>query len=262
MSGAEVIAVVGVISNVISTINFCKEVVAETVSLRRNSKDIPQAYKSLQVVLPWVALTLKKTQDRVEKGEMDDETVKCLRPVLDGCRLKLKELEEVFREMKADEKAGRVRLFFKSAANLTHKEKVNGLANDIMRYHHMIYQAGAVPLSSDEVSGIVQKLGTKMDGLEELVKELKVSCLNSHVGRAHRRQTKQPMPSSISLGSASANSQNFQSTSNSNNTTLYGPTQIINHYNLIHAQVVGTLQTEDGTIPRVVEGAKLKVRLS
>ena len=181
MSGAEFIAVVGVISNVVSVINFCKEAVSETIALRKNSKDIPQAYKSLQLVLPWVALTLKKTKDRIERGELDSETVKSLTPVIDGCRLKLKELEEVFREMKASDNAGKIRLFFKSASNLTHKDKVNTLANEIIRYHHMIYQAGATPLSSDEISGIVKNLGTKLDGVEDLIKELKVSRPYSHV---------------------------------------------------------------------------------
>ena len=67
------------------------------------------------------------------------------------------------------------------------------------------------------------------------------------------------MPSNLSLGSASASTQNFQTSSNnttsSSNVTFSGTTQINNYYHVYNGQVVDVMKTEFGNVPRVVEGA-------
>ena len=175
MSGLEFIAVIEVISNVISVINFCGHVVDDTVAIRKHTRDVPKAYQSLQVILPLVELTLVKTQRRMDEGLMDKETGDRLQPAIEGCSSKVNELANIFRRMRPQENTGRFKLFFKSAANLTHADKVNTLAEEIMRYHLLICQAGAAPPSSQEIEKAVDKVGVKLDGkVEELVSQLKV----------------------------------------------------------------------------------------
>ena len=175
MSGAEFIAVASVISNVVSVLNFCNSVVLDTIALHKKKRDVPKAFESLQVVLPLVELTLTKTKARIDAGELDKETAKSLAPALEKCSSKVNELANVLRRMRPTENAGRFWLFFKSASNLSQQGKVDALAEEIMRYHLVIYQAGAVPLSTPEIEKTINKAETKLDSkVEELVSQLKV----------------------------------------------------------------------------------------
>ena len=175
MSGLEFVTIIGIISNVVSVINFCSNAIDETIAVRKNTRDVPQAYQSLQVILPLVELTLHKTQQRIDEGEIDKKIGESLKPALEGCQTKVNELANVFRRMRPQENSGRLKLFFKSAANLTHADKVNALAEEIMRYHLLIYQAGAPPLSSQEIDKAVDRVGAKLDSqVENLISKLKV----------------------------------------------------------------------------------------
>ena len=175
MSGAEFIAVVGVISNVVSVINFCSRVVDETIAARRRTRDVPKAYESLKAVLPLVQLTLTRTQNRIEAGEVDKATVQPLQPLIKQCGEKVNDLANVFRRMQHEQNSSRFRMLFKSAKNLTQDTKVNTLAESILRDHLLICQHGAAPINSEEIDGIVDKVGAKLDShIDKLISELKV----------------------------------------------------------------------------------------
>ena len=261
MSGAEFITIIGIISNVVSVINFCSNVIDDTIAIRKNTRDVPQAYQSLQVILPLVELTLNKTQQRIDAGEIDKKTAESLKPAIQGCQTKVNELANVFRRMRPQENTGRLKLLFKSATNLTHADKVNALAEEIMRYHLLIYQAGAPPLSSQEIEKAVDRVGVKLDSqVANLVSQLKVRQTDLPQSlELMEFQAKQSVPSSLSLGSATASTQNFQTSSS--NVTFSGTTQINNYYHVYNGQIVDVMKTEFGSVPRVVEGAAQPTKL-
>ena len=263
MSGAEFIAVASVIGNVVAVLNFCNSVVLDTIALHKKRRDVPKAFESLQVILPLVELTLTKTKARIDAGELDKDTARSLAPALENCSAKVNELANVFRRMRPGENTGRFKLFFKSASNLSQQGKVDALAEEIMRYQLIIYQAGAVPLSTPEIEKTVEKAEVKLDGkVENLVSQLKVCkfeflALRDLTVRKEKAPVPSSMPSSLSLGSANASTQNFQT--NSSTVSFNGQTQITNHYNVYHAQVVGVMMTDTGPVPRVVEGMQSKM---
>jgi hypothetical protein len=186
MSGAEFLTVLGIISNVTAVVDFCGKVLEETIALRKNAREVPKVYHRLRVVLPLIELTLKKSKARIESGEMDREIQESLKPVVESCQVKVKELATVFEHMQASNNAGRVKLFFKSAANLWQEGKVNGLADEIMHYHLLICQTGAATLTTDEVTNVVKKFGANIDArVEELIKEIKVGLMNHLDGGWH-----------------------------------------------------------------------------
>lgn len=179
MSGAEFLAVVGVISNVVSVLNFCKSVVEDTIALHQKTRDVPKAFENLQVVLPLFELTLIKTKAQIDAGELDQETAKTLKPAVESCQAKVNELANAFERMKPAENTSRFKLLFKSASNLSHESKVNELAEEIMRYQLVIYQAGAVPLTSQEIEKTVDRVGARLDDkIKDLVSQLKASFIS------------------------------------------------------------------------------------
>jgi N-terminal domain on NACHT_NTPase and P-loop NTPases len=174
MAGLETLAVVGILANLAAITRFCSIVVEQGVAFHR-SKEVPRALRSLQVVLPLIELTLEKTQNSGDAGKLEARTCEKLIPVVEDCKMKLEELKAKLQHMIPADDASKPKTLWKQFWGQIREKEINALANDIMRSHLLIHQAGAVVPTSNEVTAVTTKVDFRLDErIEDMIKQLLV----------------------------------------------------------------------------------------
>ena len=73
MSGAEAVAVISIIANITALTDFTCGVISRTKEYGENAHDVPRAFRDIKTELPLICSTLKRTEDRVRSGILDDD---------------------------------------------------------------------------------------------------------------------------------------------------------------------------------------------
>jgi hypothetical protein len=142
MSGAEALAVIGIIANVIALVDFTTDTIRRFQDFKEKQDTVPQAFHDLASRLPLIGTTLRKTKARAEAGEVDEQTSKALRPVVEGCEIKLRELKRIFEKILPKDNAGKLTIFWKAWRSQSYDKTVERIANAIghdlqaLTYHH------------------------------------------------------------------------------------------------------------------------------
>ena len=109
MSGVEALAVISIIANIVALTDFSRNVISQIKKYGESAPEVPKAFRDIQAVLPLISRTITRTQDQINSGILDDDICKVLRPVLEGCENKLKQLEAVFEDVMAPEGASKLK---------------------------------------------------------------------------------------------------------------------------------------------------------
>jgi hypothetical protein len=142
MSGAEGLAVISIIANVIALVDFTTDTIRRFQDFKEKQDTVPQAFHDLASRLPLISTTLGKTKARAEAGEVDEQTSKALRPVVEGCEIKLKELKRIFEKILPKGEAGKLSVFWKAWRSQSYNKTIERIANAIghdlqaLTYHH------------------------------------------------------------------------------------------------------------------------------
>ena len=140
MSGAEALAVISLIANIVALTNFSRDVVSQIKEYGENAHEVPKAFRDIQAELPLISSTLHRTQDQVESGMLDDDTCKALRPVLEGCEKKLKQLKGIFQKVMAEEGASILKRGLMTIKSLRKDKDVQEIAQSLHRFvAHLTY---------------------------------------------------------------------------------------------------------------------------
>ncbi|KAF2190167.1 TPR-like protein [Zopfia rhizophila CBS 207.26] len=92
---AEAFAVVGIVANIIQLVDFGSRVLARFEEYQSKLGDIPGAFRHIRAELPALLDALQQTKAAIDTGSIKDETKKALLPVVEGCRLQIKLLDDV-----------------------------------------------------------------------------------------------------------------------------------------------------------------------
>ena len=172
---AEGIVVLSAIKTVVDVVRVCYNLVDDVQSVRGGLKELPKAFDSLRTVLPLIALTLEKTERRIAAGGLDEETCEALEPVIAQCHGKIQELQATLERLKPGKNASKWKVFGKAVYGLTQKKDFTTLAEEIMKYHVLIYQAGAIAPSPEEIGTITRRAQTSLDdSVQRMIEQLQV----------------------------------------------------------------------------------------
>ena len=94
MSGAEAIAVLGVISSIISIIDGTKQI----YDAATNARGLPEAFREVADRLPVIESILNSAKRHVEEKNIDNDSCQGVRHVVEACEEKAKKLDELFRK--------------------------------------------------------------------------------------------------------------------------------------------------------------------
>lgn len=94
MSGAEVVAVLGIISSVIAIVDGVKQV----YDAASNAAGLPEAFREVVGRLPIVRRILQGAEQRVRNGVVGNQSYPAIRSLIDACKKKSTELGIDFSE--------------------------------------------------------------------------------------------------------------------------------------------------------------------
>ena len=147
MSGAEALAVIGIISNIAAIVDFGVKVYDRAKGFDGDLRAIPGEFQEVRRILPLISKSLENTRINAASGKVDENTCKTLRPVLEGCHAKIRDLNTIFKNVLPSERASKWTRSWKAISSVRQDKKVKVLANRIwddvqaLTYHHVSYNA-------------------------------------------------------------------------------------------------------------------------
>ncbi|KAI9775356.1 MAG: hypothetical protein M1839_001272 [Geoglossum umbratile] len=164
MSGAEALAVISIISNIVTLVDISIEVFDRAKAFSGDVKEVPKAFQDVQSVLPLVANTLRKTQGQAESGQVDEATCKALRPVVEGCKRKVTELNTIFQNVLPADGASKWSQKWKAVSSMGQDKKGKAIAAAILvdmqtlTYYHIAEGPTAAQVAS--ITAAISKMTT------------------------------------------------------------------------------------------------------
>jgi hypothetical protein len=92
MSGAEAIVVLGVISSIISIIDGTKQI----YDAATNAQGLPEAFCDVAGRFPIIRNILSSAKQHIDKGDVDEDSCKGVKHIVEACEEKAKKLDELF----------------------------------------------------------------------------------------------------------------------------------------------------------------------
>jgi hypothetical protein len=91
----EPLAVIGLVSAIVQFVDFGTKVVGRLNGFRQSINEVPKTFRKINDQLPLLIDTLRRTQSQADAGHVGEETAKALKPVVEGCLVQVKQLEDI-----------------------------------------------------------------------------------------------------------------------------------------------------------------------
>jgi hypothetical protein len=128
MSGAEAIAILGVISSIISIIDGTKQVYDATTS----TEGLPEAFREVAGRLPIITSILGAAEQRIKEGNVTEDLYTGIKQVIKACQDKAKNLEDLFRKVIPGDNASRRRRYLSAVRTLGKGNEVERLMKGML----------------------------------------------------------------------------------------------------------------------------------
>ena len=142
MSGAEALAVAGIVSNILQLTEFAAKVTDRTLEFAGKAAHLPGSFSDLRVVLAVVRLNLKKLQSRIDSTKPDKETLDIIKGLV-----KLIERDATIVQLhlkkylpEPDEKQSWPRVTLKAIRSVFGEDKIKRSTDSIMQNCELLGQ--------------------------------------------------------------------------------------------------------------------------
>ncbi len=126
MSGAEAIAVLGLISSIVDIIDEIKKV----YDAATDAKGLPEAFREVAGRLPIIVNILDTA--RLDVRDKDEASCKGVKPVVEACKRKAQTLKELFDRVLPADGAGTVERYWKAVKALGKGNEVEQLMKGML----------------------------------------------------------------------------------------------------------------------------------
>lgn len=134
MSGAEALAIIGLISNIASFVDYGKKIVDRLHEYQTQVKEVPKSLRDIKLQLPLLLDTLDETKEQAEAGLVDEDTQRALLPVVEGCSKQIQELEDILVKILPSETDHRWQVRRKALSSVHQERKVRAIGDTLQRY--------------------------------------------------------------------------------------------------------------------------------
>ena len=124
MSGAEALAVVGVIANIVALIDFTSKAISRLKSFSSDVRQLPEIYEDVSSVLLLVSDTVEEVDEQIKNRLLDERRCRSLRPTIEKCEADLEKLKELLEKILPKEGDGGRERLWKAAVSLRKDKKV------------------------------------------------------------------------------------------------------------------------------------------
>ena len=166
MSGAEAIAILGIISSVISIVDGTRQV----YDAASNTNGLPEAFREVAARLPVVRDILDLAKQHISGGHTNKDSYKAARKVVDDCQLKARNLEKLFQKVIPADSASRAKKYFLAVRTLGKGNQVEtlmkGMLEDLQLLaieHGMVTETG----TREKVARAIEEVAALQPSLTE-----------------------------------------------------------------------------------------------
>ncbi|KAI9728804.1 MAG: hypothetical protein M1834_007190 [Cirrosporium novae-zelandiae] len=153
MSGTEIIAVVGIIANFVSVVDFTIKAAARVKRFQDDTKDIPEDFQDIFAVLPLLSDTLEIIKAQVESGQINQTKCTIILPIVKGCEKDVISLEKVLGQVIPQDGTSKWRRARTALSSMNQDTKVRDTLqnlrekmNDLMRNQVANLSLGSIPI--------------------------------------------------------------------------------------------------------------------
>ena len=134
MSGAEVLAVIGILANVAQVVDATVSIVKRVASFCNDVNELPKVLKQVNLRLPLLAVTLKKRSDPEVLDALSEAERKALENVLYHLQDKTEDLQSLLRGVFPAEGASAWEKGWKAAKSFKQEKKAQAIVDEIEKY--------------------------------------------------------------------------------------------------------------------------------
>ena len=128
MSGAEGIAVLGVIASIVTIIDGTKKV----YDAATNPQGLPEAFREVAGRLPIIENTLKSAKQNIEESKVNDDTCKGVKDTVEACQEKAKSLDKLFHKTIPADGTSRLKRYYMAVKSLGRGSEVETLMKGML----------------------------------------------------------------------------------------------------------------------------------
>ncbi|OBT53431.1 hypothetical protein VE04_06664 [Pseudogymnoascus sp. 24MN13] len=157
MSGAEALALIGIISSTLQLVSFSSQVLRRIKDYKDDTTSLPREFWTLQDQLPLISHALHITWKQTQSDELEEEACKALVPVINACHQEVLKLKAILEKVAPSAGDAGWKRNWKALTSVFHDKDVEavaaGLAQSltVINHYHGAYTAAAA-------GSILQKL--------------------------------------------------------------------------------------------------------
>jgi hypothetical protein len=145
MSDADAIAVLGLISSLISVIDGAKQV----YDASRSAQGLPETFRDVANRLPIVTSILSTAGQHIKDGNASEDLCKGVKQVIEACQEKAKKLEDLFRKVIPDDNASRSERYLSAVRTLGKGNEVEKLMKGILEDVQLLAHEHSMKMASN-----------------------------------------------------------------------------------------------------------------
>lgn len=154
---------IAAITSIIALVEFSQKVLARAAELHASGNDVGDAFQSINDLLPPISHAVKRTKERIDKKEIDEETCTALVPIHRGVERTLRELETVLKKYTPKEGASKAEILWKFRKSVFQEKKIKGILQTLHEY------VGVLTLSHAEAANAGTFSPTDKDNIQRIL---------------------------------------------------------------------------------------------
>ena len=183
MSGVEAIAVLGLIAAIVSIIDGIKQV----YDTATDAQGLPEAFHEVAGRLPIVGNILASAKQHIDQGDLDEDSCKGVRSVVETCEKKAKKLNELFSKAIPADGASSLKRYYKAVKASGKGNEVESLMKEMLEDVQLLASEHGMKIATKaEQEEIVKAIATvsavEPSIPEDLFQETGITANNSGSG--------------------------------------------------------------------------------
>jgi hypothetical protein len=159
---AEALAVVGIVANIVQLVEFGSRVLKRLEEYQSKVEDFPEVFRHIIAELPVLLDALQQTQSAIDAGSMGEKSKRVLLPALEGCKVQIRQLDELIAKALPTSSDSWIRRGRKAFGSFRYDARVGRITAVIRGYVQTLTYHAAV--SMRPLAGI-SLLANTIDGL-------------------------------------------------------------------------------------------------
>ena len=169
MSGAEALAVLGVISSIISIVDGTKQV----YDAATNAQGLPEAFSAIAGRLPIVRNILDSAKQHIDDEDVDEDSCKGVKHVAEACEMKAKKLNTLFQKAIPKDGASDLERYYKAVKTYGKGNEVESLTKGMLEdVQYLACERGiktATKAQQEQILKTITELSAVLPSVPELV---------------------------------------------------------------------------------------------